>query len=127
MNTRRSGNIGEDLACDYLERNGFQVIARNYYAGHCEIDIICEDDKYLIFVEVKSRTDTPALKRYGRPARAIDKNKRNNIIKAAKEYIKEHPTKKFVRIDVVEIYMNTSYAGAKPAKINHIKGAFGAE
>ena len=127
MNTRESGNIGEDIACDYLEKNGYRIIARNYYAEHCEVDIICEDDKYLIFTEVKSRADTSSQKRYGRPARAVNYDKRRHIVTAAKKYMREHPTDKFVRIDVIEVYINKAYSGLSPVKINHIKGAFGAE
>lgn len=127
MNKRISGNIGEDIACGYLEENGFKIVARNYYAGHQEIDIICEDDKYLVFVEVKTRADTSALKKYGNPSKAVGTDKRQNIIKAARRYMKEKPTEKFVRIDVIEVYINTSYSGTEPAKINHIKGAFGAK
>ena len=44
------GNLGESLACDYLEKQGFRIIARNRHFSKNELDVIAEDDKYIIFV-----------------------------------------------------------------------------
>lgn len=52
---RRLGDLGEDLACEYLKRAGQQILHRNWTSGHLEIDIITRDSKGLHFVEVKSR------------------------------------------------------------------------
>lgn len=51
---RRLGNKGEDIACEYLSRKGFVVIARNYLKPWGEIDIICKKGTELRFVEVKT-------------------------------------------------------------------------
>ena len=126
-NKRSIGSRGEDIACGFLTENGYKIIERNYYAGHCEIDIICENEKYLVFVEVKARSVAPSLKKYGRPAKAVNAAKRKNIVSAAKEYVKEHPTDKFLRLDVIEIDKSTDALGAENYRVNHMKGAFGAE
>lgn len=53
---RKIGNLGEDIACRYLESNGFEVISRNYRKFYGEIDIIAKKGNKLFFVEVKSVT-----------------------------------------------------------------------
>ena len=51
---RKIGDIGEDIACKYLENKGFMVIERNYLKPWGEIDIVARKAKKLYFVEVKS-------------------------------------------------------------------------
>jgi putative endonuclease len=51
---RRFGNLGEDIACAFLERKGFEIIERNYLRKWGEIDIIAKKQKSLHFVEVKT-------------------------------------------------------------------------
>ena len=58
MNTRSRGAIGENIACVFLERKGYAIIARNYLKKWGELDIVAEKDKILHFVEVKSVTGT---------------------------------------------------------------------
>ena len=56
MNNRDFGNIGEDLACDYLRKNGYQILERNkHFSKLCEIDIIAKFKNKIVFVEVKTR------------------------------------------------------------------------
>ena len=55
------GKIGEDNACEYLRKKGYQIIDRNYLKKWGEIDIVAKNDKKLHFVEVKSVTQvTPS-------------------------------------------------------------------
>ena len=59
MNKRQIGKTGEQMAADYLVRNGFTILEKNFRSGRFgEIDIIAEEDSYLCFVEVKMRTST---------------------------------------------------------------------
>ena len=51
---KRVGQIGEDIACQFLERKGFKVLERNYRKPWGEIDIIAEKDGIVRFVEVKA-------------------------------------------------------------------------
>ena len=54
MNTRQTGNVYEQMAADYLEKQGMRILERNFRRGrNGEIDIIGRDGKYLVFVEVK--------------------------------------------------------------------------
>ena len=124
------GARGEELAAEYLEKNGYTVTARNLHVSHDEIDIIAEDGKYIVFVEVKARAQTASNMRYGRPATAVDYYKKKKLIRSAEEYLRRERPQKSPRIDVVEIYFppideNTpiNIQALIPTKINHIRNA----
>ena len=72
MNNRVFGNAGEDLACRYLEKQGYKILERNkQYSRFCELDIIALHKNTTVFVEVKTRkTDD-----FGTPLEAITKTK----------------------------------------------------
>lgn len=56
MNNREFGNKGEDLACEYLIKNGYKILERNkHFSKLCEIDIIAKLKDKVVFVEVKTR------------------------------------------------------------------------
>lgn len=78
------GRRGEDLAHRYLQSTGLHVVARNYRpnGGDSEVDIIAREGDTVIFVEVKSRTSAE----FGNPERAIDTEKKRQIVRAARTY-----------------------------------------
>lgn len=107
------GKIGEDLATKYLQDLGYTIIERNFAAIQGEIDIIAKDKKELVFIEVKTRTN--AL--YGRPIEAVNNPKQKHLISTVKYYLySKHLENEFVRLDVIEVYLNES-----TYRINHIK------
>lgn len=107
------GKIGEDVAIKYLENLGYTIIERNFVATQGEIDIIAKDNKELVFIEVKTRTNM----QFGKPVEAVNKIKQKHLISAVKYYIYyKHLEDEFVRIDVIEVYLSKN-----SAKINHIK------
>ena len=112
------GKRGEDLACEYLSANNYIIIDRNFYCYQGEIDIIANDltTNELVFFEVKTRTNF----KYGKPADAVDNNKKNHLFRACQYYLyKNHIYDSFVRVDVIEVFLRSgSYA------INHIKQVF---
>ena len=101
---KEMGKRGETVAAEYLEKQGFIVTARNFRVGHDEIDIIAEDEKYIVFAEVKSRAQTELNRIYGRPASAVDYTKKRNLLRAANEYMRIKRPQKQPRIDVIEVY-----------------------
>ena len=119
------GKIGEAMAVEYLQKKGYCILHRNYRIGHLEIDIICENETHLLFVEVKSRTDFGGTSRYGRPSAAVDEKKRAHLLAAAEAYLRTYQENKKPRIDVVEVYL--SRYGAmymlSPKGIHHIENA----
>lgn len=114
MNHRQLiGRLGEDETARHYAEKGFSVVARNLHVSHNEIDLILENETHLVFVEVKTRFAVPGERtRYGRPAAAIDKAKRDRMRKAAQDYLREHPTEKQPRIDVSEVYLGKSADGS---------------
>lgn len=123
--TRQTGRQGENASCDYLIKNGYKIVERNYTSPHGEIDIIAEDDKYIVFVEVKFRNNSIHLKKYGRPILAVTKEKQQHLIYTAKHYLAHHATNKKPRLDIIEIIGNQEQNGFISLQIKHYKNAFG--
>lgn len=85
-NSRETGAEYERKAAQYLETLGYEVVERNFRCKAGEIDIIAKDGRYLVFVEVKYRTDA----RMGEPLEAVDYRKQRKISKAASYYCLIH-------------------------------------
>jgi putative endonuclease len=116
-NKRKTGSEGEDIACDFISKLGYEIIERNYQFGHGEIDIIAKDGEFLVFIEVKFRKNLE----FGPPELAITKGKQKQIIRTASAYLWEKGIKdESSRIDVIAIL---KFPGQKP-QINHIINAF---
>lgn len=108
------GKWGENLACQYLEKNNYKIIERNFLCRQGEIDIIAKDinKNELIFIEVKTRSNF----KYGNPADAVNKEKQKHIVEAMKYYLyKNYINNIPIRIDVIEVCI------VQKCKINHIK------
>lgn len=117
--TKDIGTKGEKIAADYLKKRGYKIIAQNVRSAHGEIDIIAENKEFLVFAEVKTRSDNPKyFAEYGLPCEAVNKNKQQHILYTARVYLETHPTDKAIRLDVLEIYLGTH------ARVNHIEDAF---
>lgn len=99
MDNKKLGDAGEDLACRYLEKNGYKILERNVrYSRFCELDIIAQLKDTVVFVEVKTRkTDI-----CGTPIEAVTKSKFENIKKGVYHYLETHKVKRY-RIDVIGI------------------------
>lgn len=82
-NRRSVGTEQETKVQEYLQSLGYEIVARNFYTKHGEIDIIAKKDGYLVFVEVKYRAD----ERFGAPEEAVDFRKQKKIIAAAQYYM----------------------------------------
>ena len=81
------GRMGEDAAARLYTDAGYRVIERNRHESHNEIDLILENATSLVFVEVKTRTQSPGTRpRFGRPASAVNAGKRKRTVLAAEAY-----------------------------------------
>lgn len=110
------GKIAEDLAVDFLVRNQYKILARNFRYLKAEVDIIAEFDNQIIIVEVKARnTDT-----FLEPQEAVNKKKIRLLISAASYYIEENNIEKEVRFDIISVLPNKQ----KTLEIHHITDAF---
>lgn len=126
--TTQIGRYGEDIAAAHLIENGFTVIERNVRQGHNEIDIIAENERYILFVEVKTRSciDPSVPSPYGRPSRAVTQEKRRHTLMAARMYLRAHPQgDKIPRMDVIEIYLKRENGDTpRVLKLNWIPNAY---
>lgn len=117
MLTQESGRVAEEQALDYLKRQGFKLVSRNYSCRLGEIDLIMRDREYLVFVEVRSRVNT----NFGDGAASITYMKRQKIIKTTSHFLltnklqDKHP----IRFDVISI-------DGKSGTISWLKDAFDA-
>ena len=119
------GRAGEDIAAEYLKKNGYTIIGRNVKIGRTDIDIICSDEKHVVFVEVKARSYNPSLKNtlYGSPSAAVTYKKKKNILSAAYTWLRENRTGLYPRIDVIEVILERTDSGFRLNKINHFRNA----
>ena len=91
---------GEEAAARHLESRGLRVVERNYRCSLGEVDLIAVDGRWLVFVEVKTRSGT----RFGRPAEAVTPSKQARLRRLAGHYLSERrPSQANVRFDVVEV------------------------
>ncbi|MEG1954248.1 MAG: YraN family protein [Hydrogenoanaerobacterium sp.] len=113
---RRIGNGGEDRAAEYLEDENYKIIQRNYNTGVGEIDIIAQNDKYIIFAEVKTRSEASLET----PAEAVTKAKQRRIIKTTQKYLSENSCSLQPRFDVIEVITSEDAI----TEVNHLENAF---
>lgn len=111
MKNTQTGKIGEKLAKEFLEKQGYKILETNiHFSRNCEIDIIAQDKNTIVFIEVKTRSSNTC----GSPLEAITKTKFNNIKTGVFNYLQEHKFKKF-RIDAISIILKPEIS------IKHLK------
>jgi len=96
MNSREIGNIAENKAVNFLEKQGFFIIDRNFYTKFGEIDIIAKKDNILHFIEVKSGQNFQSI--YN-----ITPTKMKRIIKSVEVYLKKYKLNNPYQIDAITI------------------------
>lgn len=103
---RGIGRFCETAVADYLTAQGYSIIEHGFTVKGGEIDLIAENESMLLFVEVKGRTEGDQIRRFGRPATAVNAEKREHLLFAAQEYIRHTGNRKKPRLDVAEVYMS---------------------
>src|SRR5438067_13062340 len=114
----RLGTRGENLACRFLRRNGYNILYRNFRGRTgAEIDVVCRERDTLVFVEVKTRTRED----FGRPFDAVDRDKRKRISRGSLAWLRllDNPDILF-RFDVVEVII----AEGEPPRLELLQNAF---
>jgi len=110
------GALGEELAVQYLVREGYKILERNYFYNKAEIDIIAQKDpNVLVVVEVKTRNSTA----FGNPQDFVTKKKIKFLVKAAHEYVVQNSLDVEVQFDIIAVLKNKS-----EERIEHFKNAF---
>lgn len=116
MNKRHElGRRGEKVAEHYLYGQNFTIKDRNYRHFRAEIDLICQKNDYMIFVEVKTRSGTL----FGYPEKFVSPGQMERIALAAVEYMREKSYSGKYRHDIIAIiWQGSSYS------LSHFEDAF---
>lgn len=97
------GKKGEEIASKYLNDNGYEVIKQNFRCKLGEIDLIAIKNNTIIFVEVKTRSNT----KFGTPEQAVNSNKRKHILRTSQVFLAQNRLNNYdLRFDVISVYMN---------------------
>ena len=117
MNEKKTtGDKGENFAVRYFEKRGYRILARNYHSRYGEIDIIAQDEEFIVFIEVKARKSFSLVS----PSEAVDFSKQKKICRTAMKYMAETESELQPRFDVFELWLNEG----RIYKFNHIEYAF---
>lgn len=114
-NHNELGKKGEAEAEKLLLSKNYRIVERNWTFHGYEIDIIAEDDEYIVFVEVKTRTSA----QWGNPEDFISKSRMRRMVEAADYYLIEKDIDKPARFDFVSAIWN-----GKTFELEHIDDAF---
>ena len=109
------GKEGEQIAVDFLIKNGYEIKYRNYRYLKSEIDIIAQKENILAIVEVRARSNDQIIN----IADTVTKKKINLLVMGADHYVTDHYLDVEVRFDIITILKNT-----KIFKIEHLESAF---
>lgn len=114
--TKNIGLAGESSAEHYIRQLGWTILENNYHSRFGEIDIIAKDKNEIVFIEVKTRTNTT----YGLPHESVTPQKLKRIQKTALLYLLQHRLEKVnYRFDVISISTTN-----KESPIDHMKNIF---
>lgn len=119
MQKKIIGDMGEEFTARCFESKGYKIAGMNYHSRYGEIDVIAENEEWIIFVEVKTRSSDTMLA----PSVAVSKAKQKKLVLTAMQYLAENDSEKMCRFDVFEVWQNEG----KIYRFNHIENAFDAE
>lgn len=109
------GEKGEGLAIDFLQKNNYTILEKNFRYQKAEVDIIAQKDDILVAIEVKTRTSNY----FGNPQDFVNPKKIKLLLSAIDNYVVERDLDVEVRFDIIAIITNK-----KQTKIEHIEDAF---
>jgi len=114
-NPGNTGAEAEQLAATFLQRQGLKLVEANYRCRFGEIDLVCNDQKTLVFVEVRLRGSDA----FGGAAASITASKQHKLVLAARHYLQQLRSSPACRFDVVLL------RGLRDNDIEWIRNAFG--
>lgn len=109
------GNLGEELAVEFLEKSGYQILETNWTFQKAEVDIIARKENVLAIVEVKTRSSID----FGLPQDFVNPKKIQLLVKVVNEYVVSNDLDVEVRFDIIAIHKE-----GKGFKMEHLEDAF---
>ena len=96
---QKLGKFGEDMAVSILKEMGYRILERNFRTKLGEVDIIAEENKDLVFIEVKNRRNLS----FGSPQCSVNLRKQMRLVKTALAYVKMKNLRRNIRFDIFAI------------------------
>jgi len=109
------GKLGEELAVEYLQKDGYAILETNWTFQKAEVDIIAKKENILAIVEVKTRSSLD----FGLPQDFVKPKKIQLLVKAVDAYVIEKDLDINVRFDIIAIHKE-----GKSFAIEHLIDAF---
>ena len=109
------GKLGEELAVEFLQKEGYEILETNWTFQKAEIDIIAQKENILAIIEVKTRSSLE----FGLPQDFVKPKKIQLLVKAINEYVVSNDLDVEVQFDIIAINKEE-----KDFNIEHIKNAF---
>lgn len=109
------GKIGEQLAIDFLIKNDYRILEKNYRYLKAEVDVIAQKGEVLAVVEVKTRSTDY----FGNPQDFVNPKKIQLLLSAIDHYVTEKDLDVEVRFDIIAIIHQKD-----KTKIEHLEDAF---
>jgi len=109
------GKKGEELAVEFLQKKGYEIVETNWRFGHNELDLIARDGEVLVVAEVKTRQSNL----FGEPYEAVTREKQRAIVRSANAWVRFHRWKGETRFDIISIVLND-----RECTIDHLPDAF---
>lgn len=110
------GKKGEEIAVAYLIKEGYKIMARNWFSDHKEVDIIAKQGDEIVIVEVKTREGDY----FEEPWEAVSKRKIKNIVQVTDAWLNEKEIDLETRFDVISIIFSDDVN----YELTHFPGAF---
>ena len=94
------GKLGEEMAVEFLQKNGYEILETNWTFQKAEVDIIAKKENILAIIEVKTRSSLD----FGLPQDFVKPKKIQLLVKAVNEYVLSKDLDIEVRFDIIAIH-----------------------
>ena len=94
------GKFGEELAVEFLQKNGYEILETNWFFQKAEVDIIAKKENTLAIIEVKTRSSLD----FGLPQDFVKPKKIQLLVKAVNEYVVSNDLDVEVRFDIIAVH-----------------------
>jgi putative endonuclease len=94
------GKLGEEMAVEFLQKNGYEILETNWTFQKAEVDIIAQKENILAIIEVKTRSSLD----FGLPQDFVKPKKIQLLVKAVNEYVNENNLDNEVRFDIIAVH-----------------------
>ena len=106
---KRTGDLGEDIACKYLIKNGYKVLQRNFRTRFGEIDIIADKDNMIHIIEVRCRIG----RAFGTPEDSLTLKKLRKLKNITLYYLNRYKDLKLFEVEFISIIFDEGYKKAQ--------------